>query len=161
MLSGETHPRSMEKKMKHPIISIKENMFGLLECTLVQYANLLRQKYPKRTIRNAAVFASAIPEFARLGYIELVDNRIGIPNGIPEFMVHSIKRMRRQPIWIPGINFPRESFDIFDQMKPFIRDDEVVWRHVPPRRFNTWRMHMRRHKPSGPVIRPNRSFNPA
>ena len=66
--------------------SITENMHGLLECTFVDYANLLRAKYPDKTIRNAAVFASGVPEFARLGFIELVDARTGIPEGIWTFL---------------------------------------------------------------------------
>jgi hypothetical protein len=59
--------------MKHALKnSIKENMHGLLESIFVFYANQLRANYPGRTIRNAMVFASGVPEFARLGFIELV-----------------------------------------------------------------------------------------
>jgi hypothetical protein len=46
--------------------SINGNMHGLLESMFVDYANRLRADYPGRTIRNAAVFASGVPEFARL-----------------------------------------------------------------------------------------------
>jgi hypothetical protein len=64
--------RIMENDMKHILKnSITENMYGLLECTLVDYATRLRKDYPDRIIRNAAVFASGVPEFARLGFIEL------------------------------------------------------------------------------------------
>ena len=74
--------------MKHALKnSIKENMHGLLECIFVDYANQLRANYPGRIIRNAKVFASGVPEFARLGYIELVDARSGIPEDIPDFLV--------------------------------------------------------------------------
>lgn len=78
--------------MIHAVSSIRENMHPLLECTFVDYANLLRANYPDKTIRNAAVFASGVPEFARLGYIELVDARTGIPEGIPDFLIRTIKR---------------------------------------------------------------------
>ena len=94
--------------MKHVLKnSIKENMHGLLESLFVQYANLLRSKYPDKTIRNAHVFRSGVKEFARLGYIELVDARTGIPDGLPAFLVRTIKRAN-PPIWIPGPNFPDE-----------------------------------------------------
>jgi hypothetical protein len=130
----------MEDQMKHALKnSIKENMHGLPECTFVNYANLLRANYPERTIRNAALFASGVPEFARLGYIELVDARAGIPEDIPDFLVRTIKRAKYQPIWIPGPNFPDDPMDIYDQMKPSMSGDEVVWQHLPPKRPSTWR----------------------
>ncbi len=111
----------MENEIRHALKhSIAENMHGLLESTFARYANLLRQKYPGRTIRNAAVFASAVAEFARLGYVELVDARMGIPEGLPDFLVCTIKRVKHQPIWIPGVNFPDQAMDIYDQMKPCI-----------------------------------------
>ena len=59
--------------------------------------------------------ASAVPEFARLGFIELVDARSGIPDSIPDFLVRSIKRAKHQPIWIPGVNFPDDPMDIYEQ----------------------------------------------
>ena len=67
--------------MKHFVSSIQENKHGLLEHMFVDYANLLRSKYPYKTIRNAAVFASGVPEFARFGYIELIDARKAKPDG--------------------------------------------------------------------------------
>jgi hypothetical protein len=130
----------MEDKMKHAVKnSIRENMHGLLECTFVDYANRLRATYPERTIRNGAVFASGVPEFARLGYIELVDAKASIPGGLPPSLVRTIKRAKHQPIWIPGPNFPDDPWDIFDQMKPSIHADNIVWQHVPAKRRNTWR----------------------
>jgi hypothetical protein len=78
--------------MKHFVSSIQENMHGLLEHMFVDYANLLRSKYPNKTIRNAAVFTSGVPEFARFGYIELIDARKGIPEEIPDFLVRTVKR---------------------------------------------------------------------
>ena len=126
--------------MKHALQnSITENMHGLLECTFVVYANQLRTNYPDRTIRNAAVFSSGVPEFARRGFIELVDARTRIPEGLPAFLVRTIKRAKYQPIWIPGVNFPDDPMDIYEQMKPSMRGDEIVWRHIPSRRRNTWR----------------------
>ena len=126
--------------MKHTLKnSITENMHGLLKCIFADYANLLRAKYPGRTIRNAAVFTSGVPEFARLGFIELVDARTGIPEGLPDRLVHTIKRAKHQPIWIPGVNFPDNAMDIYDQMKPTMRNNEVVWRHIPSKRRSTWR----------------------
>ena len=127
--------------MKHQLKnSTTENMHGLLECTFVDYANQLRASYFGRIIRNAAVFVSGVPEFARLGFIELVDTRSGIPEGIPDFLVRTIKRTKHQPIWIPGVNFPDEPFDIYEQMKASMRNNEVVWRHIPAKRPSTWRL---------------------
>lgn len=125
--------------MKHALKnSIRENMHGLLELTLVQYANLLRSKYPDKTIRNADVFRSGVNEFARLGYIELVGARIGIPNGLPAFLVQTIKRAK-PPIWIPRPNFPDEPWEIDELMKPSFRGDEILWQHFPSTRRSTWR----------------------
>jgi hypothetical protein len=125
--------------MKHALKnSIKDNMHGLLECIFVEYANQLRANYPGRIIRNAKVFASGVPEFARLGFIELVNARSGIPEGIPDFLVRTIKRAKHQPIWIPGVNFPDDPWDINEQMKPYMLNDEVVWQHIPSKRRSTW-----------------------
>jgi hypothetical protein len=127
--------------MKHALKnSIKDNMHGLLECIFVGYANQLRANYPGRIIRNAKVFASGVPEFARLGFIELVNARSGIPEGIPDFLVRTIKRAKHQPIWIPGVNFPDDPWDINEQMKPYMLNDEVVWQHIPSKRRSTWRL---------------------
>lgn len=126
--------------MKHVLKNcIKENMHGLLESTFVDYANRLRANYPDRTIRNAAVFLSDVPEFARPGFIELVDARTKIPEGLPAFLVRTIKRAKYQPIWIPGPNFPDDPFDIYEQMKPSMRGDEIVWQHFPSKRRSSWR----------------------
>ena len=138
ILAHTTSP-FMENDMRHAVKKFRENMHGLLECIFVDYANLLRAKYPGRTIRNAAIFVSGVPEFARLGLIELVDARTGIPEGIPDFVVRTIKRAKHQPIWIPGVNFPASPDDIFKQMKPFMRGDEVVWRHIPSQCHNALR----------------------
>jgi hypothetical protein len=130
----------MENDMKNaPKNSITENTHALLECIFVDYANPLRANYPGQTIRNAAVFASGVPEFARLGFIELVDARTGIPEGTPDYLVRTIKRAKHQPIWVPGVNFPDNPLDIYEQMKPSMRDNVVVWRHFPSKRRNSWR----------------------
>jgi hypothetical protein len=83
------------------------------------------------------VFASGVSEFARLGYIELVDSRTSIPNGLPPCLVRTVKRAKRQPIWIP--NLPDDPWDIFEQMQPSMRGDEIVWQHITAERRNTWR----------------------
>jgi hypothetical protein len=129
--------------MKHFASSIQENMHGLLEHMFVDYANLLRSKYPNKTIRNAAVFTSGVPEFARFGYIELIDARKGIPEEIPDFLVRTIKRSKRQPIWMPGPNFPDEPFDIYDQMKPDMLGNQLLWLHTPSQKPITWRIKWR------------------
>jgi hypothetical protein len=129
----------LEEDMKHAVKNLKENMHDLLESLFENYARQLRADYPEQTIRKAVVFASAIREFARLGYIELVDVRFGIPADIPKALVRTIKRSRHHPIWIPGPGFPDEPWDLFDQMKPSMRGNEVVWRHIPPQKRNTWR----------------------
>jgi hypothetical protein len=105
-------------------------MHAILECIFVDYANQLRAEYPGTKIRNAEVFASAIPEFERFGYIELVNLKTGMRKGIPEFLIDTIKRSKRQPIWIPSRNFPVEPFDIAKEMKPSIQGDVVVWQHT-------------------------------
>jgi hypothetical protein len=97
----------------------------------VRYANDLREVYPGQTIRNAAVFASGIPEFERFGYIELVDTRTGIREGIPKFLIDSIKRCKRQPVWIPSTNFPDEFRGIYKEMTASMHGDALVWRHTP------------------------------
>jgi hypothetical protein len=130
----------VENDMKHILKnSIQENMHGLLESLFVQYANRLRSNYPDRIIRNAAVFASGVPEFARHGYIELVDARTSIPDGLPPALVRTVKRAKYQPIWIRGPNFPDDPMDIYEQMKPSMRGDEIVWQHFPPKRPSAWR----------------------
>jgi hypothetical protein len=125
--------------MKHALKnSIQENMHGLLESTFVRHANLLRSRYPDKAIRNADMLISGVKEFARLGYIELVDARTGIPGGLPAFLIRTIKRAK-PPIWIPGPNFPDEPWEIDDLMKPAMLGEEVVWQHFPSNRRPTWR----------------------
>src|SRR6476660_2421599 len=126
--------------MRHPFKnSTTGNMHRLLECTFVDYANQLRASYPGQIIRKATVFASGVPEFARLGFIELVDARSGIPKDIPDFLIRTIKRAKYQPIWIPGVNFPDDPWDINELMKPFMLTDEIIWQHTPSKRRSTWR----------------------
>ena len=139
--------------MKHPLKnSIKYNMHSLLECIFVDYANQLRANYPDRIIRNAKVFASGVPEFARLGFIELVDARRGIPEDIPDFLVRTIKRAKHQPIWIPGVNFPDDPWDINEQMRPFMLNNEVVWQHIPSKRRSTWRLRALTQAPANRIL---------
>jgi hypothetical protein len=130
--------RHVEIEMKHALGNLTDNMHGLLESMFANYAGILRAKYPDRTIRKEAVLASAIAEFERLGFIELVDTRVGIPDDTPDFLVTTIKRSK-PPIWIPGKNFPDEPFDLYDRMKPSLRNDKVVWKHTPSKRRVTWR----------------------
>jgi hypothetical protein len=121
----------LECNMRHHQNSPNANMHAILECIFVDYANQLRAEYPGRKIRSAAVFASGIPEFERLGYAELVNAKTGIRTGIPRFLIDTIKRSKRQPIWIPSRHFPVDSSDIFKEMKPSIQGDAVVWQHTP------------------------------
>ncbi len=111
--------------------AINENMHALLECIFVDYANELRMKYPDQIIRNAAVFRSGVPEFARLGLIQLVDARKSIPEGIRERVVRTVKRAKHQPIWIPGPNFPNDPLEIYDRMKASMHGNQIVWQHSP------------------------------
>jgi hypothetical protein len=130
----------MDEEMNQELRNaIRGNMHGLLEALFRQYANLLRPKYPDKTIRNADVFTSGVKEFTRLGYIELVDARTRIPDGLPPGLVRTIKRAKHQPIWIPGPKFPDEPFDLFEIMKPQLSGNEVSWQHCPVTRRNTWR----------------------
>ena len=127
--------------MKHPLKDLKENVHGLLESLFVGYAKDLRTRYPELRIRKAMVLNSAIREFARLRYIELVDGRLGVPQDIPDFLVRAIKRAKHQPIWIPGPNFPDDRWDLYHQMKPSIHGIEIAWQHTPAQKPNTWRGH--------------------
>jgi hypothetical protein len=104
--------------MKHVLKDLQANLHGLVESLFKDYARQLRADYPKQTIRNSVVITSAVQEFARLGYIELVDVRLGIPADIPKRLVRTIKRSRHHPIWIPGPGFPDDPWDLYDQMKP-------------------------------------------
>jgi hypothetical protein len=121
---------NMKVNMKHHKNSPTANMHAILKCIFVDYANQLRAAYPGRKIRNGAVFASAIPEFERFGYIKLVDTRNGIRKGIPKFLIDSIKRSKHQPIWVPSRYFPVDLSDIVKEMKPSIQGDAIVWRHI-------------------------------
>ena len=116
-------------EMKHCQNSPLENMFPLLECIFVDYANQLRAEYPHCKIRNATVVASAIPAFARFGYIKLV-RKTSIPKDIPYFLINAIKRAREDAIWIPSDNFPQDTWDLYKEMKPYMHGDAVLWRHV-------------------------------
>jgi hypothetical protein len=112
-----------------------EHICGLLEEFFFCYAAKLQEAHPGRPIRIEAVFESGIPEFERLGYIELIDARKGTPKGIPDIFVREAKRARA-PMWVLGQNWPGRIFDIFDQMKVSLGDDRVLWEHSPPERPN-------------------------
>jgi hypothetical protein len=117
-----------------PKNSTTENMHSLLEGIFVDYANRLRRQYPDQTIRNAAVFASAVKAFSRHGYIQLAHAGRGIiPSDLPNFIVRTIKRAKHQPIWIPTRNLPRDYWGIFEQMKPTLRGKKIEWLHTPAR----------------------------
>ena len=118
----------------------KQNLHALLKETFSMYAVDLRAQYPNQTIRNATVVDSAIREFSRLAYIELVDCSQGIPPGVPSVLFRRLKRVRHHPIWIMGRQFPDDPMDMFDQMRPSVKGDKVVWRHHPSRRKPTWRL---------------------
>ena len=122
----------------------KQNLHALPKETLSMYARDLRAQYPNQTIRNTTVIDSAIREWSRFGYIELVDCRREIPAEIPGVLVRRLKRVRRHPIWIMGRQFPDDPMDMFDQMRPSMKGDKVVWRHHPSRRKPTW--HNRDHR---------------
>ena len=117
--------------------SSTENLHPFLKMIFGCYVFKLREEYPGRKIRNAAVFASAIERLNASGYIELVDARTGIRKGIPEFLIDSIilidsiKRAKRKPIWIPSRNFPLDLFDLDKEMQPYLSGDAILWRHIP------------------------------
>ncbi len=117
----------------------KQNLHSLLKAIFWTYAIDLRPKYPSQTIRNADVCDSAIRKFSRLGYIELVDCSRGIPPEVPSILVRRLKRVRYHPIWIMGSKFPDDPMAIFDQMRPSMKANKIVWHHRPSRRKPTWR----------------------
>jgi hypothetical protein len=104
-------------------------MHALLKCVFADYASELRVKYPTQKIRNAAVIASGVREFARLGFIELVDARKGIPAHVPEADAERVKRAKHQPIWIPSAKFPDWAPHIFGLMEPYVHDNAVAWKY--------------------------------
>ena len=73
--------------MKHALKnSMTENMHGLLRIDVRPICQPAAVKLPGQDHRNADVFTSGVKEFARLGYIELVDARTGIPTGFRRFL---------------------------------------------------------------------------
>jgi hypothetical protein len=118
----------MQNKLKN---SVTENMHPVLEQIFMSYANGLRVEYPAQKIRNAVVFKSAVSELARLGFIELVDVRKGIPAHVPADDAQRVKRMKHQPVWIPSAKFPDWAPDIFTLLQPYMRENTVAWKYDP------------------------------
>jgi hypothetical protein len=114
-------------------------MHSVLEVIFIDYANLLRRQYPDQTIRNAAVFDSAVKAFSRHGYIQLAPAGRAIPSDLPDFIVRTIKRAKHQPIWVPTGKLPKDLWDIFEQMKPTLHGKKIEWRHTPARQPATGR----------------------
>ena len=109
---------------------MKPKIYGLIRSILVAYAQDLRDKYPGLTIRNETVFASAIRELSRHGYIQLVDGRRGVPAWLPEPLVRTLRRVKYQPIWMPGPRFPDSAF-VEKYLWPSMKNGEIVWHHSP------------------------------
>lgn len=114
---------------------MKPKLYGLIHAILVLYAQRLRDEYPNLTIRNETVFELAIRELSRLGYIELVDGKRGIPAWLPDGMIRTIKRVKYEPIWMPGPNFPDSTF-MEDFLQPSMKCGKVVWHHSPSKTAN-------------------------
>jgi hypothetical protein len=106
------------------------NMHALLKEMFRDYARQLRDRYNDRKIRTTMVFESAIKEYARLGYIVLVDKMRGIPPELSEHYIQRVKRIRHQPVWMPSRKFPNMPLDLLDEVRPSIRDGEITWRLV-------------------------------
>ena len=114
---------------------MKPKLYGIIHCILVTYAQLLRDKHPNLRIRNATVFKSAIRELSRLGYIELVDAKRGIPAWLPDWMIRTIRRVKYKPIWMPGPKFPDNGF-MEDFLRPSMKRGKIVWHHSPSKTAN-------------------------
>jgi hypothetical protein len=66
------------------------------------------------------------------------------PKRIPDFLVRTVKRSKRQSIWMPGPTFPDEPFDMYDhQMKPDMLGNQLLWLHMPSQKPITWRIKWR------------------
>ena len=44
---------------------------------------------------------------------------------------------------MPGPNFPDEPFDMYDQMKPYMLGNQLLWLHMPSHKPITWRIKRR------------------
>jgi hypothetical protein len=119
----------MQNKLRNSTIT--ENIYPLLEYTLMDYANELRSEYPALKISNALVFEAAISELARRGFIELVDARKGIPAHVSQYHAQRVKRIKRQPVWIPTGKWPDWSDDILNIVRPYMRGNAVAWKYNP------------------------------
>jgi hypothetical protein len=117
---------------------MKPKLYGYIYHILKAYAQRLRDEYPNLTIRNATVFESAIREFSRYGYIELVDGKRGIPAWLPDRLVRTIKRVKYKPIWMPGPNYPYSGF-ISDFLRPSMKRGKIVWHHSKKGNKNWWK----------------------
>ena len=59
--------------------------------------------------------------------------------GLTQDFVRTIKRSKRQPIWVPGPRFPDGPIDGYEQMKPYLLGKQVLWLHSPSQEPSTWR----------------------
>jgi hypothetical protein len=114
------------------------NIYGYLSAVFDHYRRGLKLRYPGMTIRKAMVIESGIRELSRLGWIHLVDSRLGIPPDVPDFLVRSIKRTKHQPIWIPGPHIPECWDEIFDQLQVSMQGGDLVWHHKPATQPSRW-----------------------
>jgi len=44
-------------------------------------------------------------------------------------MIKTIKRSKEDAMWVPSKNFPRNPMDLYEEMKPYMDGDVVLWRH--------------------------------
>lgn len=133
--------------------SERSKIYGLIRSILVAYAGGLREKYPGLMIRNEAVFASALRELSRHGYIQLVDGRRGIPTWLTEGLVRTVRRVKYHPIWMPGPRFPDSGF-VEKYLWPSMQDGKIVWHHSPSKTAHRkWAQRraeaIRRHRSNG------------
>jgi hypothetical protein len=138
---GVSRAKPVKCELGEPIIkgsppqsrSVTPKLHGYIRSICRMYAGQLRQDYKDNTIRNKVVFDSAIPELARLGYIVLVDGRINIPSWLPEALVHTIKRVKYHPIWMPSPKLLSLDAWMFEILWPTMKEGEIVWHYAPER----------------------------
>jgi hypothetical protein len=113
---------------------VEPKLFRLLLEMLRQYARQLREQNPGVVIRNAAVFESALRQLSKRKYIQVIGGSHDRPDWRTDVFDPLLQRVKNHPIWVPGPNFPGDTWDLFKIMQPSYRNGRIVWRHKPSRK---------------------------
>jgi hypothetical protein len=112
--------------------SIRPNMHGYVGAICLTYSMFLRQDCEgRKKPRSAMVFDSAIAEMARLRYIVLVEGKKDISSWMPKYLVRTIKRVRKFPIWVPAPRMMELHGEwLCDRLKPTMENGKIIWHHT-------------------------------